>query len=189
VPNWQSYKYGLSNPVQPFPGTYDLKGDAAWRDQERDADGDGLNNRMESAKGPSTNAWWNSFWANDKRFSPAIEPWGKKFYCGTQSPGYFAERPFAELDLADSDVDGDGLLDGEDDQDNDDVNNITEVYEEEKDLDGNGGAPGSPNPAWCGYGVGVVPSINFGGVDSAVNPFNPCAPDPNSRTCQDYVPF
>ena len=55
-----------------------------------------------------------------------------------RAPATSTERPFAELDLADSDVDGDGLLDGEDDQDNDDVNNITEVYEEEKDLDGNG---------------------------------------------------
>jgi hypothetical protein len=190
VPNWQSYKYGLPNPVQPFPATYDLKYDAAWRDQERDADGDGLNNRMESAKGPSNNGWWNRYWANDKQFSPAIEPWGKKFYCGNQSPGYFAERPFAELDLADSDVDGDGLLDGEDDQDNDDVNNITEMYETEKDVDGNGA--GGWNPAWCGFAGGsilAVPSISFGGVDSAVNPFNPCAPDPNSRTCQDYIPF
>ena len=106
-----------------------------------------------------------------------------------RAPATSTERPFAELDLADSDVDGDGLLDGEDDQDNDDVNNIIEVYEEEKDLDGNGGAPGSPNPAWCGYGRRRGSVDHFGGVDSAVNPFNPCAPDPDSRTCQDYVPF
>ncbi len=183
VPQWRSSQYGLSNPTQPFPGTYDLFGDTAWRDQERDADRDGLNNRMEAARGPSNNAWWKSFWANEGRFSPAVEPWGKKFYCGNQSPGYFDQRPFAELDLADSDVDGDGLLDGEDDQDNDDVNNITEVYEADKDLDGNG------QPAWCGYAAGPVPTIVFGGVDSAINPFNPCAPNPAARTCDDYVPF
>jgi hypothetical protein len=192
VPAWRSSDYGLPNPVQPFPATYDLRGDAAWRDQERDADADGLNNRMESAKGPSNNDWWAAFWANDKRFGPPIEAWGEKAYCSSpnfQSPGHFTERPFQNLDLADPDVDGDTLLDGEDDQDNDDVNNILELYETEKDVDGNGGPPGSLNPAWCGYPAGVVPSISFGGVDSAVNAFNPCAPNPNSRTCQDYVPF
>jgi IPT/TIG domain len=183
VPAWRSADYGLANPTQPFPATYDLISGGGWRDQERDADGDGLNNRMESAKGPSNNTWWSSFWANDKRFSPIVDPWSETYYCVTQSPGFFNERPFADLDLADPDVDGDTLLDGEDDQDNDDVNNILEVYEEEKDVDGNG------QPAWCTYGVGVVPTITFGGVESAVNPFNPCAPDPNSRTCQDYRPF
>jgi hypothetical protein len=191
VPSWRSADYGLPNPAQPFPSSYDLFNDAAWRDQERDADADGLNNRMESARGPSNNTWWNSFWANDKRFSPVIEPWGKKYYCGTQSPGFFDQRPFTDLDLADPDVDGDSLLDGEDDQDNDDVNNITETYEVDKDLDGNGGLPAGtqPNPAWCGYPVGPVPSITFNGVDSAVNTFNPCAPNPDARTCNDYVPF
>jgi IPT/TIG domain len=183
VPAWRSADYGLPNPAQPFPSTYDLIVTGGWRDQERDADADGLNNRMESAKGPSNNTWWASFWADDKRFSPVIEPWGEGYYCGTQSPGDFHERPFAELDMADPDVDGDTLLDGEDDQDNDDVNNILEVYEQAKDVDGNG------QPAWCTYGVGVVPTITFNGVDSAVNPFNPCAPNPDSRTCQDYRPF
>ncbi len=186
VPAWRSASYGLSNPAQPFPSTYKLFASPDWRDSERDADRDGLNNRMESAKGPSKNGWWASFWANDKRFTPAIEPWGKKFYCSTtpvQSPGHFTERPFVELDLADSDVDGDTLLDGEDDQDNDDVNNIIEFYESEKDVDGNG------QPAWCGYDPGLAPTIDIGGEVWAVNPFNPCAPNPTSRTCQDYVPF
>jgi hypothetical protein len=186
VPAWRSASYGLSNPTQPFPATYDLFGDAAWRDGERDADADGLNNRMESARGPSNNAYWEAFWANDKRFSPVVEPWGEKFYCAypyVQSPGFFDQRGFAELDLADPDVDGDGLLDGEDDQDNDDYNNITEVYESDKDLDGNG------QPAWCGWAPGIVPTIDRGGVPYAINPFNPCAPDPASRTCDDYPPF
>jgi hypothetical protein len=26
-------------------------------------------------------------------------------------------------------------------------------------------------------------------VDWAINPFNPCAPDPQSRTCPPYIPF
>ena len=143
---------------------------------------------MESANGPSTNAWWNGFWANGKRCRRR-RALGNKFYCGTQSPGYFTERPFAELDLADSDIDGDGLLDGEDDQDNDDVNNITEVYEEEKDLDGNGGAPDSPDPACYGYGVGVVPSINFGGVDRRSTRSTPARRIRTPAPASDYVPF
>jgi hypothetical protein len=188
VPAWRSADYGLPNPTQSFPAFYDHKGDAAWRDQERDADGDGLNNRMESAKGPSNNGWWQLYWANDKHFGPPIQPWAEMAYCTgpseyRQAPGYFDERPFADLDLADPDVDGDSLLDGEDDQDNDDINNITELYEVDKDGDGNG------QPAWCGYAAGVVPTITFGGAAAAVNPFNPCAPNTASRTCQDYQPF
>jgi hypothetical protein len=182
VPAWRSSSYGLPNPAEPFPATYDLKGDAAWRDQERDADGDGLNNRLESARGPSNNDWWKGFWADDGRFIPAVEPWRENAYCGYR-PGYFGERPFADLDLADPDVDGDTLLDGEDDQDNDDVTNIAELYEVEKDLDGNG------QPAFCVWGPGVVPTMTFGGATAPVNAMNPCVPNPDSRSCEDYVPF
>jgi IPT/TIG domain len=186
VPAWRSASYGLPNPPQPFPATYQLFADAAWRDSERDADSDGLANWLEAAKGPSNNKWWESYWANDRQFAPAIKPWGKEFYCATtprQSPGYFAERPFENLDLGDSDVDGDSLLDGEDDQDNDDHSNIVELYETLKDLDGNG------QPAWCGYAPGVAPTIAIGGDAWAVNPFNPCAPNPGSRSCDDFIPF
>jgi hypothetical protein len=181
VPAWQSASYGLPNPVQPFPATFDLFGDAAWRDQERDADGDGLANRMESARGPSNNGWWEGFWKSD-RFAPQVEPFERAAYCGYR-PGHFTERPFADLDMADPDVDGDTLLDGEDDQDNDDVNNITETYEVDIDLDGNG------QPAFCGYAPGVMPTIDFGGVDAPVNAMNPCVPNPDARTCLDYIEF
>ena len=58
----------------------------------------------------------------------------------TQEFGAFSERPYTELDLTDSDVDGDALLDGEDDQDFDDYTNIREVYEAVLDLDSSGGA-------------------------------------------------
>jgi IPT/TIG domain len=192
VPQWRSSNYGLPNPTADlsgtFPSFYDFKLDVAWRDQERDADRDGLNNWLEAARGPSNNNWWNAYWANDKQFSPAIEPWAEKAYCTgvgeyPQRPGYFDQRPFADFDLADPDVDGDSLLDGEDDQDNDDVNNLLELYETIKDADGNG------NPVWCGYGAGVVPTVAFGGFAAAVNPFNPCAPNTGSRTCDDFVPF
>ena len=50
-------------------------------------------------------------------------------------------------------------------------------------MDGNG------QPDWCGYAPGLVPSINLGGFTAAVNPFNPCAPNTDSRSCDDFVPF
>jgi hypothetical protein len=181
VPGWRSASYGLANPAQPFPATFDLFGDPAWRDSERDADGDGLANWLESARGPSTNEWWKGFWAS-KRFLPAVKPWKEEIYCGYR-PGHFDERPFANLDLADADVDGDSLLDGEDDQDNDDVTNIVELYETQYDLDGNG------QPAFCGWGPGVMPTVDFGGADAPVNAMNPCVPNPLARTCQDFIEF
>jgi hypothetical protein len=111
-----------------------------------------------------------------------VEPWKDESYCGYR-PGHFDQRPFANLDLADPDVDGDTLLDGEDDQDNDDVTNIVELYEIEKDLDGNG------QPAFCAWGIGVMPTVDFGGATAPVNAMNPCVPNPDSRSCEDYVPF
>jgi hypothetical protein len=179
VPAFQSAAFGLAPPSQAFPATFNLWGDGAWRDDERDADGDGLSNWLESANGPGRPGYWPGFWKVTAR---SIEPWKKTEYCG-ERPGEFDQRPFAALDLADADVDGDTMLDGEDDQDNDDVNNITELYEVVYDLDGNG------QPIWCGKGVGVIPTISFGGSDRAINPFNPCAPDPASRTCPPYIPF
>lgn len=188
VPQWRSADYGLTPPVQPFPATYNFFGDPQWRDSERDADHDGLSNRIESARGPYANSWWEGFWKSP-RFTPAVDPWKKTAYCGVR-PGYFDERPFANLDLADPDVDGDTLLDGEDDQDNDGFNNIVETYDTEYDQNNNPvDVDGNGNPAWCGWGPGVVPTIDVGGTDMPINPFNPCTPDPKSRTCDDYIPF
>jgi hypothetical protein len=185
VPGWRSGSYGMAPPAQAFPGTYNLWGDPQWRDDERDADGDGLSNWLEAARGPGRASYWPGYWKVPSR---SIDAWQKGSYCGdTQRPGHFDQRPFADLDLADADVDGDTLLDGEDDQDNDDYTNITELYEVVYDLDGNGA--GGVNPAWCGKPDGVIPSIDRGGTDWAINPYNPCAPDPNSRTCPPYIPF
>jgi IPT/TIG domain len=163
------------------PAAPPLFPDAEWRDSERDADGDGLANWLESAEGPSTNNWWKS-WFSSKHFEPTVEPWKDKEYCSYRF-GHFDERPFADLDMADGDVDGDGVLDGHDDQDNDDVSNIVELYEVKTDLDGNG------QPAFCGWAEGVVPTIDIGGVAAPVNAMNPCVPNPESRTCEDFLPL
>ena len=180
VPAWRSASFGLANPSQPFPATYDSHGDpGVYQDDERDADADGLSNWIESVRGPGHYTWWAGFW---KQEALQVEPWKKKSYCG-QRPGDFDQRPFADVDLADPDVDGDTLLDGEDDQDNDDYSNIAEMYEVIRDVDGNG------QPDWCGKPSPLVPSIDRGGEAWAVNAFNPCAPDPGSRSCPSYVPF
>jgi IPT/TIG domain len=193
APAFRSASYGQPAPAQPFPATYNFEsiyglGDGAvYRDDERDADADGLSNYLESVRGPGYATFWPGYWKVTER---NIEPWEKKSYCDPaplQRPGDFTQRPFENLDLADPDVDGDTLLDGEDDQDNDDYNNITELYEVVSDLDDNG--DGQFNPAWCGRTPGWIPSIDRGGEDWAVNPFNPCAPDMSSRSCPAYIPL
>jgi hypothetical protein len=183
VPSWRGPSYGLPAPAEPFPATFNLHGDGAWRDDERDADGDGVSNFIESVHGPGQPSWWTGFYGSDAH---KAEPWGPKpaTTCG-QEFGAFDKRPFAELDMADPDVDGDTLLDGEDDQDNDDFSNIREMYEGVGvDLDGDGAFT-------CG--ALSYPSIDMdpgAGVDSwGVNAFNPCAPNPDSRTCAFWKPF
>ncbi len=69
--------------------------------------------------------------------------------------GPFLRRPFADTEATDPDVDGDTQLDAEDDQDTDDVQNFYEMYDP------------------------VAPHSN----GQRKNAFNPCAPDPGSRTC------
>jgi hypothetical protein len=184
VPSWRGPAYGLAAPAQAFPATMNLHGDGAWRDDERDADGDGMANFIESVHGPGQPAWWAAFYNQE---GMKAEVWPKPATPCGQEFGAFTARPFAELDMADPDVDGDSLLDGEDDQDNDDFTNIQEMYEPMvpgMDLDGDGGFTCS--------GI-TYPSIDLdpgAGVDPhAVNAFNPCAPNPSSRTCVDWKPF
>jgi hypothetical protein len=177
VPAWRGPLYGLAAPAQPFPATFDLHGDASWRDDERDADRDGLSNWLESLRGPGTPAWWKGYWAKTEH---KAEDWPEPIGGCGQAPGSFKERPFASLDLADPDVDGDTLLDGEDDQDNDDFTNISELYEIVYDLDGDGNST-------CGFTV-AVPTVDLGGSSRLVNSFNPCAPNPDARTCPLYAP-
>jgi hypothetical protein len=167
------------------PHVPSLRPPAGWTDDERDADGDGLPNVIESVHGAGQPSWWAGFYGLDAH---KAEPWGPKpaTTCDSQEFGTFEQRPFAELDMADPDVDGDGLLDGLDDQDNDGVTNIQEMYEATvSDLDTDGvtwSCDGSVYPAIdIDPGAGVTPMV--------VNAFNPCAPDPDSPTCAFYKPF
>jgi len=175
-PSWRGPLYGLPAPTQSFPATYNLHFDSPWRDDERDADRDGLSNWLESDFGPNDPQWQSGYWGQADFGVPA---WPKVKDTCPQQAGFFGQRPFASLDLADRDVDGDGLLDGEDDQDNDDFSNIVELYETSYDLDGDGQASCLPGAA----------SIDVAGESRLVNAFNPCAPNPSSRSCPDYEPF
>ena len=181
APVWRGPSYGLPAPGYAFPATYNLQGDGAWRDDERDADRDGLSNFLEAARGPGTPAWWAALFNSN---GMKAEPWPKPATSCGQEFGAFDDRPFASLDMADEDVDGDTLLDGEDDQDNDDVINIREIYEMAYDLDGDGGFT-CLAITYPSLDMDPGPAVDPWGI----NPFNPCAPDPDSRTCHDWKPL
>ncbi len=136
---------------------YDLDGSGWLSDDERDEDGDGLTNWVET-HGWGLPSYWGARYDREATFRIA--------YAGTN--------------VIDPDSDGDGLVDGADDQDHDDYPNVVEQSRinitwshghgyDPKDL-----APAAGNP-----------SPSYG----RVNPFNPCLPNPDSRTCPTYIPF
>ena len=62
VPHWQSAELRprrLRRSRSRRPTT--CTATRAWRDDERDADGDGLSNWLESARGPGQPSWWSGF--------------------------------------------------------------------------------------------------------------------------------
>jgi hypothetical protein len=115
----------------------DLDGDGKLTDDERDADGDGLSNIVEY-KFRGTFSWWVSAISAEKPYT-----W----------------TTFKELDPIVADTDGDGVLDGADDQDHDGYDNFSEMERSRSQI------------------------------GLRVQPYNPCLPDPHSLTCGRYVPF
>ncbi|MDQ8043211.1 MAG: hypothetical protein AAGC46_04170 [Solirubrobacteraceae bacterium] len=111
-------------------------------DDEKDFDGDGLSNWSEF-NGPSTQAYWAAL---DSKLG--------------ENP--YTLRPFSDLDPTNPDTDGDGVLDGLDDQDDDGWNNLSEQYR--------------------------APTYATNEIAYMVNPFNPCLPDWHSPTCSRYAP-
>jgi IPT/TIG domain len=135
----------------------DRSGNGWLSDDERDEDGDGLNNWVE------THGWG------------ALDYWKAR---------YDRETPFriayAGTNLVDPDSDGDDLADGIDDQDHDDYPNVVEQSR--------------INITWShGHGFDAkdlaVASANASPSYGRVNPFNPCLPNTDSRTCPTYIPF
>jgi IPT/TIG domain-containing protein len=115
----------------------DLDGDGKLTDDERDADFDGLSNVVEY-KYRGIFSWWVNALPSEKPYT-----W----------------TTFKELDPTVADTDGDGILDGADDQDHDDYDNFSEMERSRAQ------------------------------VHLRVQPYNPCLPDPHSRSCGRYYPF
>jgi hypothetical protein len=84
----------------------DMDHDGNLTDDERDADGDGLSNQVEYNM-TGTQNWWTKGPYKDEK------------------PYYW--RSFADVNPVDPDSDGDGVLDGADDQDVDGYDNYTEM--------------------------------------------------------------
>jgi hypothetical protein len=116
----------------------DLNHDGDLTDDERDADNDGLSNVVEYSFTGTQDWWAKGPYKNEKPYK-----W----------------RTFADPSPIDPDSDGDGVLDGADDQDVDGYENYTEM------------------------------ELARGGSGLYVNPFNPCLPNPYALTCSRYVPL
>jgi hypothetical protein len=154
----------------PVPGAYmwseqryfDFDFDGKLSDDERDEDADGLTN-YDEATGRMTPGYWTGCYAKEKPFPIA--------YAGTN--------------LVDPDSDGDGVRDGADDQDHDDVPNLMELSRN--------AASGRMPGVICNDKDAVE---NPAPLKGAVNPYNPCLPYTDSRTCErhpslanPYFPF
>jgi len=134
----------------------DIHPDGWLSDDERDEDADGLSN-YDELHGRMLASYWSSCYSDEPQFQIA--------YAGTSAQ--------------DADGDGDGVLDGADDQDHDDVPNLMELSRI---------AASDFTSDWaqlsCNARAGAP---KHGDADfGRVNPFNPCLPDTYSRTCPLY---
>lgn len=145
---------GRSVPLTSYSdGTQRTGGGAS--DDLKDVDGDGLNNYSET-HGPMTQGWWVQEF--DGPPGPPLE---------SKYPG----PEYLEPSFVDPDSDGDGILDGADDQDHDGYTNAFEV----------------DRPAnWETTYI----STEHPGTDALARtqPFNPCKPI-YSNACHRYAPF
>jgi hypothetical protein len=148
---------------------YDMDGSGFLSDEERDEDADGMLNFDEHA-GRMLPTWWSS--------------------CYPEETPYYIT--YVDTDLADPDTDGDGVRDGADDQDHDDVPNVMELSRI---------AASGHDDRENGEGCRLAEAIEnlFENVDpphyhhpddyGRVNPFNPCLPVTTSRTCNRHPSF
>jgi hypothetical protein len=138
---------------------YDFDRDTWLSDNERDEDADGLTNYDES-HGRMQPGWWASCYSSERPHTVA--------YAGTS--------------MLDPDSDNDGIRDGADDQDHDDIPNVMELSRiAASGLDDTDGPT-------CTTAPGLT-SPNHPGAYGRVNPFNPCLPEVASRTCQLHPDF
>lgn len=98
-------------------------------------------------------------------FSSSVSWWAANYT--TEDP--FTNVVWSGTSWLDGDTDGDGLYDGMDDQDHDDYWNAEERIRGSQEWDKDKIATGVHTGLW-------------------VQPFNPCLPNPDSRTCPDFLP-
>jgi hypothetical protein len=140
---------GVSAPERLY---YD-NGNGYLDDGERDEDADGLTNFAET-RGCTNREYWNGLYKDETPFP----------------------RQYGATSLVDADSDGDGVRDGADDQDFDDVPNVMECSRTlAADL--------PPDPLDATNPRVGLPDKGF------VNPFNPCLPHTRSRTCPTTLPL
>jgi hypothetical protein len=148
---------------------FDFDADGFVSDDERDEDADGLTN-YDEAHGRTTAAYWKGCYAREKPYDV--------LYAGT--------------DLTVADTDGDGVRDGADDQDHDDIPNVMELSRNAA----SGHSDWDPHKGQCvpndllleadGSDEGAdpdAPKVLHPTDYGRVNPYNPCLPFTWSRTC------
>lgn len=159
------YSDGLQKSLDPVPvapadplyaWVLDQADDGVLSDGERDADADGLGN-WDEIRGRFTEAWWIAIYADPKE--SAYPPGHGNFLDNDDLPLRNAH--------VDPDIDGDGVLDGADDQDHDGLPNQFEIRRPADWVDD--AIVAGTNP-WA-----------------YVNPFNPCKPFDSER-CHEHPP-
>lgn len=158
------------DPSEVNPTDYD--GNGYVGDAERDEDADGLSN-YEELRGRLLAKYWSGCYAAEGAFP--IE------YAGTRAD--------------DADSDGDGVRDGADDQDHDDVPNMMELSRmaASQEDDTEGGVECRVDPALLqpqdvdGDGETDVQVSRHPNAYGRVNVFNPCLPFRDARTCPRFV--
>ena len=124
-------------------------GDGMLDDAERDADNDGLSN-WDEANGRMTQGWWTATYKKTEKVYPLT---------------------YAGVSMTDPDTDGDGVLDGADDEDHDGLSNQFEVAR-----------------PWDWFTTYVSVSHPGSNPYARVQPYNPCKPV-FSEACHRHPPF
>ena len=135
---------------------YDIWPDNRLSDDERDEDADGITNFDETRGCTSAQDYWTEVYNKEKPYYLS--------YQGTR--------------LDNPDTDGDGVRDGADDQDHDDVPNVMECSRELAAALARDPRPSDTDPP------ATRVTSNLKGF---TNVFNPCLPSPLSRSCRSYV--
>ncbi len=139
----------------------DIDRNGVLSDDERDADADGLGN-WDEVRGRMTEEWWPA--QHDGENEPKESKYPDLDFLDNEdtAPWYNAH--------ADPDMDGDGVVDGLDDNDHDGLSNQFEVNR--------------PSD-WLMDAILTDPAVN---PWAYTNPFNPCKPF-NSERCHSHPPF